>query len=224
MGSLEARTSMIGFAREGRHGKTPTLLCLGAHADDIEIGAGGTVLRLIAENPDLSVHWVVLSADGVRRDEALASADEFLADAAKSNVTLESFRESYFPWEGDAIKDWFEGLKADVEPDLVLVHARHDLHQDHRTVSELAWNTFRDHLILEYEIPKYEGDLMTPSVYVRLDDETARRKVDILMRCFESQRSRRWFDEETFLALMRVRGVEANTRYAEGFHARKVAL
>lgn len=215
---------MIGLLRDDQLRETRTLLCLGAHADDIELGAGGTILRLISEQPNVSVHWVVLSAPGERRDEALASASEFLAGATKFSVAIESFRESFFPWDGDAIKEWFEGMKADVQPDLIVAPARHDMHQDHRTVAELTWNTFRDHLILEYEIPKYEGDLLPPNVYVRLDEETAARKVETIVRCFPSQRARRWFEAETFLALMRLRGVEANTRYAEAFHARKVLL
>lgn len=203
-----------------------SVLCLGAHSDDIEIGCGGTLLALIAANPALSVHWVVLSASERRAAEARAAAARILAGAGTSHVAVESFRDGYFPWEGAALKDCFESLKATVEPDLVFTHYRDDRHQDHRLVSDLAWSTFREHLVLEYEIPKYDGDLGRPNVYMPLTDEQRRTKVDILMSCFASQHDHAWFERETFDGLMRLRGMEcaAAGGYAEAFHARKLRL
>jgi len=202
------------------------VLCLGAHCDDIEIGCGGTVLRLVEAFPSAAVHWVVLSSNGERREEALRSAAGFLDGVRRREIAVEAFRESYFPWIGADIKDYFEGLKGRVGPDLILTHHRDDRHQDHRVVCDLTWNTFRDHLILEYEIPKYDGDLGSPNLYVPLSRATARRKVGLLLEHFPSQRARRWFDEDTFLGLMRLRGMEANApeRFAEGFYGRKVVV
>ena len=202
-----------------------TVLCVGAHSDDIEIGCGGTVMKLLAANPALSVHWVVLSAEGNRADEAGASAEKFLGGAARSTVEIESYRERYFPHLPE-LKEFFDGLGSRVSPDLVLTHHAGDAHQDHRVVADLTWNTFRDHLILEYEIPKYDGDLGRPSVFVTLDEHTARAKTRAILEGFPSQESRYWFTEETFLALMRLRGIEARAEggYAEAFHARKLIL
>jgi LmbE family N-acetylglucosaminyl deacetylase len=202
------------------------VLCLGAHPDDIEIGCGGTVLALARARPDARFHWVVLAAGGGRRREAEASAAEFLAGGGGHRVVLESFRDGFLPYEGGAVKERFERLKGEVDPHLVLTHARRDRHQDHRLVCELTWNTFRDHLILEYEIPKYDGDLGAPNLFVPLSRELAARKVELLLRHFGSQRSRDWFDAETFHGLMRLRGVEARSPsgLAEAFHAPKLAL
>jgi LmbE family N-acetylglucosaminyl deacetylase len=202
------------------------ILCLGAHCDDIEIGCGGTVLRLVKEFPNARFHWVVLSSNDVRSTEAQRSAEHFLAGAGKQDIRIERFRESYFPWVGSEIKDYFEELRGDMDPDLILTHHRHDRHQDHRLVAELTWNTWRDHLILEYEIPKYDGDLGSPNVFVVLDDATARRKIDGIIDYFPSQRRRAWFDADTFRALLRLRGMEANasSRFAEGFYGSKVVL
>jgi LmbE family N-acetylglucosaminyl deacetylase len=201
------------------------VLCLGAHADDLEIGAGGTIRRLAREHPGAHFRWVVFAADGERAEEARKSAAWFLSDAGSSEIELHRFRESYFPWEGAAIKDAFEALKP-FAPDLVLVHARDDAHQDHRTLAELAWNSFRDQLVLEFEIPKYDGDLARPNVYVPLARAEAEAKVRALLEHFGSQRSRRWFTPDTFLGLMRLRGVECNAPegFAEAFHGRKVVL
>lgn len=203
-----------------------TVLCLGAHCDDIEIGAGGTILRLVHERPDVRVHWVVFSSDERRGAEARASAAAFLAGARHPVVTINAFRNGYFPQVWSDIKEYFERLKREVTPDLILTHYRHDLHQDHRVLSDLAWNTFRDHLILEYEIPKYDGDLGTPNCYVALDEATCRRKVEVLMRSFPSQHDKQWFTEDTFFALLRLRGIESNAagRYAEGFYCRKLVI
>ena len=205
--------------------RAPTVLCLGAHSDDIEIGCLGSLLRLLDARPDTIVHWVVFSASGARRDEAAASARAVLSGAAsESAVRIESFRDGFFPWEGAGIKECFEDVAAKVSPDLVFTHCAGDAHQDHRLIRDLTWNTFREHLILEYEIPKYDGDLKTPNFLVKLEEETCLRKVEHLMRCFPSQADRHWFTEDTFLAVMRLRGVEsgAGTRYAEGFYCRKL--
>jgi LmbE family N-acetylglucosaminyl deacetylase len=202
------------------------ILCLGAHCDDIEIGCGGTVLRLVEQFPAARFHWVVLSSNDVRSREAHSAAEHFLAGAGKQDIRIERFRESYFPWVGAEIKDYLEELKSDVDPDVILTHHRHDRHQDHRLVAELTWNTWRDHLILEYEIPKYDGDLGTPNVFVALDEATARRKVDGIVDHFPSQGHRAWFDADTFRALLRLRGMEANapSRFAEAFYGSKVVV
>jgi LmbE family N-acetylglucosaminyl deacetylase len=205
--------------------RTPLrVLVLGAHADDIEIGCGGTILRLVRERPGLEVHWVVLGAHGERADEARASAEAFLT-GTEARIDVEGFRDAFFPY-GPEVKEYFEGLKAEVRPDLILTHQRSDLHQDHRLVGELTWNTFRDHLILEYEVPKYDGDLGAPSVFVHLDEADARRKVELLLERFPSQRARPWFTEDVFRGLMRLRGMESNSPsgLAEAFYSRKLAL
>jgi LmbE family N-acetylglucosaminyl deacetylase len=196
------------------------VLAIGSHADDIEIGCGGTLLRLAGELEALELHWVVLSAGGERADEARASAEAFRAEAE-----VLGFRDAFFRY-GDEVKEFFEELKGRFDPDLVLTHHDADRHQDHRLVAELTWNTFRDHLILEYEIPKYDGDLGSPNVFFHLSEDIARRKVELLLDAFPSQREKRWFTEDLFLGLMRVRGMESNSPsgYAEGFYARKVSL
>ena len=202
-----------------------TVLAIGSHADDIEIGCGGTIISLARGNRDLAVHWVVLSADGQRAEEARTSAAAFLEGAARTEIEVEGFRDAFFPYGGE-VKEFFEDLKGRVAPDLILTHHGSDLHQDHRLVAELTWNTFRDHLILEYEVPKYDGDLGSPPVFAHLDEETCRRKVELLLGSFPSQRGRPWFTEDLFLALLRLRGVESNSPsgLAEAFYGRKVAL
>jgi LmbE family N-acetylglucosaminyl deacetylase len=201
------------------------LLCISAHSDDLEIGCGGTVLSLLERHPGTSVDWLVLSAGGDRAEEARASADRFLSAAGDSRVTVETFRERYFPYDPQ-LKEYFDRLGTQPAPDLVLVPWRGDAHQDHRTVADLAANTFRDQLILEYEIPKYDGDLGRPSVYVQLTSAQVDAKVDALMRGFATQRDRDWFTPETFRAMMRMRGIEcrAPSGYAEAFHCRKLVL
>jgi LmbE family N-acetylglucosaminyl deacetylase len=203
-----------------------SILCLGAHSDDIEIGCGGTLLRLLAERPGTHVHWVVFSADDAREAEARASAAAFLADAGSSDVIVHRFRESYFPYLGAEIKDAFEALKPVVTPDVVFTHRRDDEHQDHRTIAEFTWNTFRDHVIAEYEIAKYEGDLGHPNLFVPLATAVAERKVQLLVEHFGTQRSKRWFRPETFHGMMALRGVESNAPdgSAEAFHVRKVVI
>ena len=207
-------------------GDAPTnplqVLCVGAHSDDIEIGSGGTILRLLAERPSTRVRWVVLSATEEREREARASAEAFLQDAAEATVAVERFQESYFPYLGAGIKDYFNELRTRVEPDLVFCPHRHDEHQDHRMVAELVWNTFRDHLIAEYEIPKYEGDLGHPNLFVRLTRSIADRKLALLQEHFPSQHGKYWFRPETFSGMMALRGVEAGADLAEAFHVRKL--
>jgi LmbE family N-acetylglucosaminyl deacetylase len=201
-------------------------LCLGAHCDDIEIGCGGTILRLLELEPGLELHWVVLASDPARRAEALDSARRFLGPGAEQRVRIQAFRDGFLPWAGAEVKDFFESLKSEIRPDLILTHFRGDLHQDHRLVSELTWNTFRDHLILEYEIPKYDGDLAAPNVFVPLSESHASRKIEHLLGAFVSQRGKRWFSEDTFRGLMRLRGMECNAPacLAEAFYARKLVL
>jgi len=200
------------------------VLALGAHADDIEIGCGGTILRLLEENPDTEVYWVVLGTSGQRRAEAVESANRFLANARRKEIVVKEFRDGYFPYVGAEIKDFFEELKRKYVPDLVLTHYRGDLHQDHRLVSELTWNTFRNHLILEYEIVKYDGDLGTPNFFVRLTESIARKKIQIIVECFRSQKDKGWFTEDVFSSILRLRGVESNAsdKYAEAFYSRKM--
>ncbi|HEV2117520.1 MAG TPA: PIG-L deacetylase family protein [Terriglobales bacterium] len=201
------------------------VLCLGAHSDDIELGCGGTVLQLLAEYPHTDFRWVVFSADQQRSEEAKASAAAFLAEAQSKQVCVLGYQDGFFPYVGGQIKSYFEGLK-EFAPDLVLTHYRGDLHQDHRLICELTWNTFRDHLILEYEIPKYDGDLGAPNLFVELQEEICRRKARYMLDAFESQVNKHWFSEETFRALLRIRGIEsrANSGYAEAFYCRKVVL
>jgi LmbE family N-acetylglucosaminyl deacetylase len=220
---------MMPFRAAAPPGRPLRLLCLGAHCDDIEIGCGGAVLRLIESLPEVACDWVVFSSNSQRRDEALRSAAAFLDGIPASGrmVAVESFRESYFPWVGAEIKDYFQERLANRPcPDLIFTHCRDDRHQDHRVLSDLTWNTFRDHMILEYEIPKYDGDLATPNLYVALGATTVERKVELLLEHFPSQRSRPWFDADTFKGLMRLRGVEANApeRFAEAFYCRKALL
>lgn len=203
-----------------------SVLCLGAHSDDIEIGAGGTLLSWLDQGIRLDVHWCVLSGIDGRGKEARASADDFLAAAAKRTIEIMNFRDGFFPEQGDQIKLWFEALKERANPDVILTHRQDDAHQDHRQVARLAWNTFRDHLILEYEIPKWDGDLSTSNLYVPVAAPLMQRKVELLISHFGSQRSKHWFDAETFFGLARLRGMEcrANDRYAEAFIARKLPL
>ncbi|MBL8550267.1 MAG: PIG-L family deacetylase [Hyphomonadaceae bacterium] len=207
-----------------RPGERLKVLCLGAHSDDIEIGAGGTILSWIASGARLEVTWCVFSAPGERADEARSSARAFLEGAESIKLHLGDFRDGYFPAERIAVKDWIEALKGKVQPDIVLTHQRDDGHQDHRMVSELTWNTFRDHLILEYEIPKWDGDMGRPSAYVPLSPEILERKIALLNEHFGTQRSKAWFDAETFTGLARIRGMECRARYAEAFYARKLLL
>jgi LmbE family N-acetylglucosaminyl deacetylase len=210
--------------RSGRS-KPLRLLCLGAHCDDIEIGCGGTLLHFAARMP-VHVTWVAFSAPPPRRKELQASARRFLRRAVGHTVLTYDFRDAYFPGQYTAIKEAFEPLKKLGRPDVIFTHHRQDLHQDHRLIAELTWNAFRDHAILEYEIPKYEGDLGAPAVYVGLGRAEVEQKIRLLMACYGTQRSKRWFTPELFRGLMRIRGVEsgAESGWAEAFHARKLLL
>jgi LmbE family N-acetylglucosaminyl deacetylase len=202
------------------------VLCLGCHADDIEIGCGGTVLRLLDEHPGIEVWWVVLSGEPERAEEARRSADAWLASAGSRQVLFGNFRDRYFPAQWTQIKDFIHGIAERFTPDLVFSQRRDDVHQDHRLLGELTWNAFRNHCIWEYEIPKYEGDLGQPNVFFSLDEATCRRKIELLGDVFPSQKSKPWFTADTFWALLRLRGLECNSpsRFAEGFYARKVRL
>jgi LmbE family N-acetylglucosaminyl deacetylase len=203
-----------------------TVLCIGAHSDDIEIGVGGTILTLVSEVSDLRVFWCVGSASGIRADEAEASALAMLGSGTDSHMVFGNFRDSYFPSQSADIKQWMLDIRARVTPDVIFTHARDDAHQDHREINQLTWNVFRDHLILEYEIPKWDGDLGRPNLYVPVSKAAMERKIELLLSHFATQRSRDWFDEETFRGLARVRGMEcrAPEHYAEGFLMRKGAL
>jgi LmbE family N-acetylglucosaminyl deacetylase len=199
------------------------VLCLGCHADDIEIGCGGSMLRLLDEHPGIEVWWVVLSGNPERAEEAQRSAVAWLTKAGQRQVICGDFRDRFFPAQWARIKEFIHDISAKINPDLVFTHRRDDAHQDHRLVGELTWNAFRNHLIWEYEIPKYEGDLGQPNVFLALDEATCRRKVEMLRDAFPSQQDKPWFTPDTFWALLRLRGLECNSpsRFAEGFYARK---
>jgi LmbE family N-acetylglucosaminyl deacetylase len=201
-----------------------TVLCLGAHSDDIEIGTGATLLSMMEQGIRLEVQWCVLSGAGEREREARASASDFLLEASEAKIEVMAFEDGFFPQYGKQIKSWFEELKRRVDPEIIFTHQRHDAHQDHREVCQLTWNTFRDHCILEYEIPKWDGDMGQPNLYVPISARTMERKIDLLMKHFGSQRSKEWFDAETFHGLARLRGMEcrAAQSYAEAFFARKL--
>jgi len=202
-----------------------TVLCVGAHCDDIEIGCGGTLLHLKMAFPRLRFHWVVFSASGTRGQEAAKAAELFTAGCEK-DIVLKEYRDGFLPYIGSEVKDSFEELKHRVDPDIIFTHWHGDAHQDHRLLCELTWNTFRDHLILEYEVPKYDGDMGRPNLFVPLEAPLYERKVDYLFEAFASQQGKRWFDRETFLGLMRIRGMESNSSsgYAEAFYSRKIVL
>lgn len=199
------------------------VVAIGCHADDIEIGCGGTILALTRAPAGAEVTWVVLSASGDRFAEAEACAGAFVADARAASIQLHGFRDGYLPYDGQHVKDVFEALKG-IEPDIVFTHARHDLHQDHRLACDLTWQTFRDHVVLEYEIPKYDGDLGSPNVFVPLGEELVDEKLRLIGAHHASQARKHWFDDELFRGLMRIRGVESATRYAEAFIANKLSL
>jgi LmbE family N-acetylglucosaminyl deacetylase len=203
------------------------LLCLGAHSDDIEIGCGGTVLQLLSARSNLDVVWVVFSSGREREREAHTSASLFLKQAKQQKkVIVMNFRDGFFPYQGTKIKEFFEELKKDVDPDLIFTHYRHDRHQDHRTISDLTWNTWRQHLILEYEIPKYDGDLGIPNCFVPLKKDVCARKIKYICDVFQTQENKAWLTKDTFQAILRLRGVEcaAPEKYAEAFYCRKLVL
>jgi LmbE family N-acetylglucosaminyl deacetylase len=203
-----------------------TVLCIGAHCDDIEIGCAGTLLGWASRCPSARFVWVVFSGDEERIAETRAAAVALLGPAARLEIRSHEFRDGYFPSQYAEIKEAFHALRSQVEPTLVLTHHEHDRHQDHRLLAELTWQTFRDHMILEYEVPKYDGDLGSPNVFVPLSAELARRKAELLMASFASQAGKSWFTADTFMGLMRLRGIEcrSSSGFAEAFFARKLIL
>jgi LmbE family N-acetylglucosaminyl deacetylase len=217
---------MIALKLDGGTNNALQILALGCHSDDIEIGCGGAILRLGVEHPDCVFHWVVFSAIGVRAAEARHAAAQFVDPLRLKGPVLKTFPDGFMPFVGADIKSVFEELKRAVSPDLIFTHNRRDAHQDHRLISELTWNTFRNHLILEYEIPKYDGDMGQPSVFLPISLEMCEKKVRLIMDTFQSQCDKRWFQRETFLSLMRLRGMECNSPsgYAEAFYGRKLVL
>lgn len=214
----------VNFAQ--KNGSSYKVLCLGAHCDDIEIGCGGTILKLVENYPDIEFYWVVFSANQQRAREASESANIFLRYAEEKNIVIKDFRDGFFPYIGLEIKEYFEHLKEEFSPDLIFTHCRSDLHQDHRLISDLTWNTFRDHLILEYEIPKYDGDLGSPNFFVHLDESICRRKIRYIVDTFKTQAEKQWVAEETFMSVLKLRGIESNApdKYAEAFYCRKMVL
>ena len=202
------------------------LLCLGAHSDDIEIGCGGTILRIAAEIPGLDVRWIVFSGDQRRGNEARNSAAAILEHVPQKQIEVLGFRDGFFPSQSAAIKDYFENVKRDLDPSLILTHWQNDAHQDHRLLAELTFNTFRNHLVLEYEIPKYDGDLGNPNFFVPLTRAQLQQKIDTISHHFVSQRERSWFDDETFVAMARLRGIgcKAPEGVAEAFYVRKIVF
>jgi LmbE family N-acetylglucosaminyl deacetylase len=223
--ALSTGRCMLKLRFRRNDGDSLTVLCLGAHCDDIEIGCGGTLLHLKETLPGMKFHWVVFSASGTRGQEAKKAAELFTAGCDRE-IVLKDYRDGFLPYNGSQVKDCFEKIKGQVNPDLIFTHWSGDAHQDHRLISELTWNTFRNHLILEYEIPKYDGDLGRPGVFVSLDPEVYKKKVGHIMDAFQSQHTKRWFQPDTFLSLMRLRGMECNSPsdYAEAFHCRKMVL
>ena len=215
---------MIGFASLLGSKRALRVLCIGAHCDDIEIGCGATLLRLGDEHR-LHVTWLILCSTPERATEARSSAAAFLKKTRAHHVEIETFRDGFLPAHWAQAKECLESFKASAS-DLIFTHDLNDRHQDHRIVSELTWNTFRDHLILEYEIPKYDGGLGQPNLYVPITRAVAERKTRHLLQAYPSQTRKRWFSRETFLAAMRLRGVECNAPHglAEAFHARKLVV
>lgn len=217
---------MLKFEFAKRKDSALKILCIGAHSDDIEVGCGGTILRLLSQYNDVEVHWLVLGSSGKRDGEALASAEKFLANAKKKEIQIKNFKDGFFPYIGAEIKGLFETLKQSVSPDIIFTHYRHDLHQDHRLISELTWNTYRNHLILEYEIIKYDGDLGVPNFYVRLNEKVCNKKIEYLIEFFKTQANKDWFTPDAFFSILRIRGIESKApeKYAEGFYCRKLVI
>ena len=209
-----------------RTDRPPTILFLGAHCDDIEIGCGGTIMSLLDSVVDVNITWVVFSSNEQRKVEATRGANLFTNNGGALNLKILDFKDGYLPYHGEAVKEAFESIKATVNPDLIFTHYRHDLHQDHRLVSELTWNTFRNHLILEYEIPKWDGDLGAPNSFVHLQQTTVDKKIQYLQQAYNSQQSKSWFTDDVFRSIMRIRGMESNSPslLAEAFYSRKCVL
>lgn len=201
------------------------ILSLGAHCDDIEIGCGGTLLRLINEDRVQHVKWIVFTSTEERKKEAIASAEHFLKNVNSKEIIVLDFKDTVLADSKQEVKLYLQSVKSGFFPDLIFTHHRNDLHQDHKLLSELTWNIFRNHLILEYEIPKYDGDLGHPNFFITLDEHLVSQKIEALLQYYESQKEKHWFDKETFVSLLRVRGLEiaSPTRYAEAFHVKKVS-
>lgn len=217
---------MIQLSFDGAADREMHILCLGSHSDDIEIGCGGTILRFAEKYPRSVFHWVVFSATGVREKEARNAASLFVEQSRLRGPLVKAFRDGFMPFVGAEVKDLFEELKKSISPDFIFTHNHKDAHQDHRLISELTWNTFRNHLIFEYEIPKYDGDMGQPNVFVPLPADSTQRKVRHIMEAFQSQHAKEWFRADTFLSLMRLRGMECNapSGYAEAFYCRKLVM
>ncbi|MDV2992289.1 MAG: hypothetical protein N4J56_001943 [Chroococcidiopsis sp. SAG 2025] len=217
---------MLKFNFEEKSDSHYNILCLGAHCDDIEIGCGGTILKLIEKYQNLAFYWVIFSSNSQREKEAYESAKQFLKGAEIKKIAIANFRDGFLPFIAIEVKELFESLKQEFQPDLILTHYRNDIHQDHRLISDLTWNTFRNHLILEYEIPKYDGDLGIPNFFVHLEPTICQHKTHLILSSFQSQIEKQWFTEETFLSILRIRGIESNApeKYAEAFYCRKVVF
>lgn len=200
------------------------IVCLGAHSDDIEIGCGGTLLKIARDNPDCEIHWIVFSGNANRKNEAMQSASEYLKNVVRQNIKVLDFRDSFFPSQNTQIKECFELIKNEINPDIVFTHFREDRHQDHRVLSDLTWNTFRNNLILEYEVPKFDGDMGNPNAFFELEEDIANLKSDLLCKFFQTQNNKHWFSKDLFMGLMRIRGMESATKYAEAFYSRKLVI
>ena len=203
------------------------ILCIGAHSDDIEIGCGATLLKMIEEyGTKIEIVWAVFSANGERERESKESADFFLRRVSRKKIVLHHFRDGFFPSAFEAVKEKFEEIKKEISPDIIFTHYREDRHQDHRIISDVTWNTFRDHMILEYEVPKYDGDFGSPNLFVEVDEKICRKKTTAVLRFFQTQKKKHWMTEETLLSVLRLRGIESGrrSRYAEAFYCRKMIL
>ena len=217
---------MLKLSLPSRAGSPLKVLCLGAHCDDIEIGCGATLMTLLEQYDDVDIHWQVFTSTPARKQEAIKGAEVFCNGARNLHIEILEYRDGYLPYEGDAIKLSMEAVKKAVDPDLVFTHYRHDLHQDHRLISELSWNTFRNHLLLEYEIPKWDGDIGTPNLFVPVSEAVAAAKIKALQDVYNSQQSKKWFTDDLFHSMMRIRGMECNApgNLAEAFYTRKTQL
>ncbi len=215
---------MMPLGRLTGSGEPLRLLCIGAHCDDIEIGCGGTLLTWMMQRRVQQMVWVIFSSTPERKAEAEASADRYFDAIPQSKLLIYDFIDSRLPFQAQQVKDCVEGLRDYIEPDIIFTHYRQDRHQDHRLLSDLTWNAYRNHQILEYEITKYDGDLGQPNAYVAISADICQSKIEGLLQCFVSQRQKHWFDEETFRSLLRLRGLECHSRYAEAFYLRKTVL
>ena len=206
------------------NGESLNLLFFGAHSDDIEIGCGGTLLKLIKSYNIEKIKWIVFSANKIRKNEGKLSAAKFTDDVNRKEIIINNFRDGFFPFEGNLIKEYFESIKNDFSPDIIFTHYRKDLHQDHRIISDLTYNTYRNHFIIEYEIPKYDGDFGNPNVYFELEKDICNKKIGIITESFISQANKHWFSNDAFLSILRLRGIECGTKYAEAFYCHKMML